>query len=65
MSFFKEIFAWWHGNTWGTRLTIWNQGRFVGEDDFGNRYYEQRKGVAKMGEIYSKLLDEIDSKQKR
>ena len=26
---------------------------------------EQRKGVAKMGEIYSKLLDEIDSKQKR
>ena len=49
MSFFKEIFAWWHGNTWGTRLTIWNQGRFVGEDDFGNRYYEQKKGVGPAG----------------
>ena len=49
MSFFSEIFAWWHGNTWGTRLTIWSQGRFVGQDDLGNRYYEQRKGVGPAG----------------
>ena len=49
MGVFREIFSWWGGNTWGTRLTIWNQGRFVGEDEFGNRYYEQRKGVGPLG----------------
>ncbi|MGI9403696.1 MAG: NADH:ubiquinone oxidoreductase subunit NDUFA12 [Hyphomicrobium sp.] len=49
MSIFREIFAWWHGNTWGTRFTIWTQGRFVGEDGLGNRYYEQRKGVGPAG----------------
>ena len=26
MSIFSEIFSWWGGNTWGTRLTIWRQG---------------------------------------
>ena len=48
-SLFKEIFTWWDGNTWGTRLTIWRQGRFVGRDDFGNTYYEQRRGVGPLG----------------
>ena len=46
---FSEIFSWWGGNTWGTRLTIWRQGRLVGKDDFGNRYYEQKKGVGPLG----------------
>ncbi len=49
MGIFSEIFSWWGGNTWGTRLTIWNQARFVGKDEFGNRYYEQRKGVGPLG----------------
>ncbi len=49
MGIFREIFCWWDGNTWGTRLTIWNQGRFVGKDDFGNRYYEQKKGEGFLG----------------
>jgi len=49
MGILSEIFSWWGGNTWGTRVTIWNQGRFVGEDEFGNRYYEQRKGVGPLG----------------
>ena len=49
MGIFSEIFSWWGGNTWGTRLTIWRQGRFVGKDDFGNRYYEQKKGVGPLG----------------
>ena len=44
MSIFSEIFSWWGGNTWGTRFTIWKQGRFIGEDEFGNRYYEQVRG---------------------
>lgn len=49
MSVLSEIFSWWGGNTWGTRLTIWRQGRLVGEDEFGNRYYEQRKGTGPLG----------------
>ncbi|MES2906810.1 MAG: NADH:ubiquinone oxidoreductase subunit NDUFA12 [Pseudomonadota bacterium] len=36
----KEIFAWWTGNTWGTRFSLWwaNAER-VGHDDLGNTYY--------------------------
>src|ERR1044072_7855735 len=49
MGFFSEIFCWWGGNTWGTRLPIWRQGQLVGKDDFGNRYYEQKKGVGPLG----------------
>ncbi len=49
MSILSEIFSWWGGNTWGTRWTIWKHGAFVGEDEFGNRYYVQRKGVGLLG----------------
>ncbi|MBU2532326.1 MAG: NADH:ubiquinone oxidoreductase subunit NDUFA12 [Alphaproteobacteria bacterium] len=49
MSIFSEIFSWWGGNTWGTRVTIASQGRFVGEDEGGNKYYEQRSGVGPLG----------------
>ncbi len=49
MGIFKEIFCWWGGNTWGTRLYIRRKMRLVGEDSLGNRYYEQRKGVGPVG----------------
>ncbi|MEZ5844921.1 MAG: NADH:ubiquinone oxidoreductase subunit NDUFA12 [Hyphomicrobiaceae bacterium] len=49
MSIFSEIFAWWGGNTWGTRWTTWRHGREVGTDAEGNRYYEQRRGVGPLG----------------
>ena len=49
MGLFKEIFVWWDGNTWGTRLFTRRKGRLVGEDEFGNRYYEQRKGTGPLG----------------
>ena len=49
MGIFSEIFCWWGGNTWGTRVTIWNQGRQVGSDEFGNRYYLQKRGVGPLG----------------
>jgi NADH:ubiquinone oxidoreductase subunit len=42
MGILSEIFCWWGGNTWGTRLWTWRQGRYVGGDELGNRYYEQR-----------------------
>lgn len=44
MGLFKEIFAWWTGNTWGTRLWTWRKGVLVGEDESGNRYYRERNG---------------------
>ena len=49
MSILSEIFSWWGGNTWGTRVTIWRQGRLVGQDELGNRYFIQRKGVGPLG----------------
>src|SRR5262245_34760002 len=51
MSILSEIFSWWGGNTWGTRLTIWRQGRLVGDDEFGNLYYEQKEGVGPAGPL--------------
>jgi NADH:ubiquinone oxidoreductase subunit len=43
---FKEFlirtFTWWNGTTWGTQFYTWRKGGFVGEDEFGNRYYEAK-----------------------
>lgn len=44
MGLFREIFTWWNGNTYGTRLFTWRKGEFVGEDELGNRYYKERAG---------------------
>ncbi len=41
--FLTEIFSWWSGQTWGTRLTIRRFGEFVGTDENGNRYYQDVK----------------------
>lgn len=49
MGLFKEFFVWWSGNTWGTRFYIRRKMRFVGEDSFGNRYYEQKSGTGPVG----------------
>jgi NADH:ubiquinone oxidoreductase subunit len=62
VSILSEIFSWWGGNTWGTRLTIWREGKFVAEDDYGNKYYEQVRGASPFGSprrwvIYPKLSD--------
>ncbi len=62
MSLFSEIFCWWGGNTWGTRLFTWRKGKFVGEDQSGNRYFVQRSGVGPLGVparwvIYPKLSE--------
>lgn len=41
---FVEIFAWWTGNTWGTRLWTRRHGEKVGTDEAGNTYYQTRGG---------------------
>ena len=40
----KSIFTWWNSATIGIRYTIARHGVLIGEDDYGNRYYEARDG---------------------
>lgn len=44
VSLLTEIFTWWNGQTLGTRLFTARRGRLVGQDEFGNRYYQTRDG---------------------
>lgn len=47
--------------TIGTRLYTWLHGKFVGEDDFGNRYFVSKKTDASGGKkrwVLYKKLDE-------
>ncbi len=62
MSILSEIFSWWGGNTWGTRLLTMRRGRKVGHDAYGNTYYVQKSGVGPLGVprrwvIYTDLAD--------
>ncbi|NWH09029.1 MAG: NADH:ubiquinone oxidoreductase subunit NDUFA12 [Alphaproteobacteria bacterium] len=41
---FQLLFTWWNGATIGTLWTISRTGQLVGEDEQGNRYYQQRGG---------------------
>jgi NADH:ubiquinone oxidoreductase subunit len=44
MGIVSDIFTWWNGATIGTRVYTALVGRPVGTDEFGNRYYENRRG---------------------
>ena len=56
LTLLKQIFTWWNQETIGTRIKTFFFGKFVGEDNFGNKYYESKKG--KRWVIYA---DEIDA----
>jgi hypothetical protein len=43
-TFFLRFFTWWNGATFGTLLTTSLYGEFVGEDEFGNRYFRTKGG---------------------
>jgi NADH:ubiquinone oxidoreductase subunit len=45
MGLLTDIFTWWNGTTLGTRLHTAIVGTFVGEDEFGNRYYQNKDGL--------------------
>ena len=50
----KQIFTWWNSQTLGTFLYTIFFGKLVGRDEFGNKYYQNRKGkrwVIYKGEI--------------
>lgn len=42
-SFWKQFFTWWSGQTLGTRFHTWRKGERVGQDEFGNVYYQGGK----------------------
>ena len=56
MGLFRELFIWWGGNTIGTRLFTWRKGTFVGEDEFGNRYYRDKTSTRRWV-IYNGLAE--------
>jgi NADH:ubiquinone oxidoreductase subunit len=56
MGLFTELFAWWTGNTIGTRLYTWRKGSRVGSDSFGNVYY-QTQGGTRRWVIYRHLAE--------
>ncbi|HCR65062.1 MAG: NADH:ubiquinone oxidoreductase subunit NDUFA12 [Oceanicaulis sp.] len=39
----SKVFTWWNGASAGAAWTIWRSGELVGEDEFGNKYYQERK----------------------
>ena len=39
----KIIFTWWNRQTFGTFLKTLFTGKFVGKDEFGNKYYKNKK----------------------
>ncbi|WP_419913500.1 NADH:ubiquinone oxidoreductase subunit NDUFA12 [Hoeflea sp.] len=42
-NFLLQVFTWWNGSTPGTRFYTWRKGTRVGEDEFGNVYYQGDK----------------------
>ena len=55
VDFFKQIFTWWHRHTVGTFIYTVFRGKFVGKDEFGNKYYSNSKG--KRWVIYKSTIE--------
>ena len=45
LDFLKQLFTWWNGQTLGLRWYTARKGEFVGEDEFGNKYYRAPSAV--------------------
>ena len=56
INFFKQIFTWWHRQTLGTFIYTFFKGKFIGEDEFGNKYYSDSKDK-KRWVIYKNLVE--------
>jgi len=55
VGFLKQIFIWWHRQTIGTFIYTLFTGKFAGKDEFGNKYYYNKKG--KRWVIYSNRVE--------
>ena len=56
----KQIFTWWNSQTVGTFINTMFYGKFVGKDESGNKYYENKKGKRwgiYKGEINASKID--------
>ena len=51
----KIIFTWWNKQTFGTMLKTLFFGRYVGKDEYGNKYYKNSKNERWV--IYSKEIE--------
>ena len=40
----KELFTWWNRQTLGTRIHTFINGKLVGKDIYGNKYYQDKNG---------------------
>ena len=56
LTFVKQIFVWWNRDTIGTKLYTIFFGKLVGKDDFGNKYYENKKKTKRLV-IYREEID--------
>ena len=43
-TFLLRLFTWWNSQTFGTQWWTFLYGEFVGQDEFGNRYYRTKGG---------------------
>ena len=55
LTFLKKIFTWWNRDTFGTRIKTILFGKFIGSDEYGNKYYESKK--RKRWVIYANEID--------
>jgi NADH:ubiquinone oxidoreductase subunit len=55
LTLLKKIFTWWNQDTFGTRLKTIFFGKLVGNDEFGNKYYEGKN--KKRWVIYADTID--------
>ena len=44
LTLIKEIFTWWNRQTLGTRIFTFFFGKLVGQDEYGNKYYQDKNG---------------------
>ena len=51
----KQLFIWWHKQTFGTFLKTFFFGKFVGQDELGNKYYKSKKD--KRWVIYKDVIE--------
>jgi len=58
----KQIFIWWHKQTFGTFLKTLFYGKLVGKDSCGNKYYKSKKDERWIVYQDSVEASKIDSK---
>ncbi|MCY4034449.1 MAG: NADH:ubiquinone oxidoreductase subunit NDUFA12 [Hyphomicrobiales bacterium] len=50
---FLETFTWWHRQTLGVWWHTLRRGSLVGADEFGNRYYRDRRDASRRWVVYA------------